>query len=290
MRRKFHPIAIGILLIVASLRTTTATAQQPQSTTDDPPAYHVQFQHDLPDLIGDLLKTERGDPLRQAAIPSSEWYSATVRRRMGSWGPIARRYPPIPGLEHRSVDWCRERTVAVGLRYLGRDYQHHHVPDWNPPAGWPWKPVSSGTNGRGVDCSNFTGFVFNQGFGIRISTDVEKQSEQRTAETDLDRPWPIRRIELPEHYPDRLRTLKTGDLLYISGRPGGPITHVVIWVGSIGRSPDDTPLVLDSHGSGVVDAHGRSIPAGVQLRPFREHSWYNRSASHAHRIFHTPSS
>ncbi len=43
---------------------------------------------------------------------------------------------------------------------------------------------------------------------------------------------------------------------------------------------------MDSHGSGVEDEHGRPIPCGVHLRPFRESSWYNRCASHAHRVFH----
>jgi hypothetical protein len=42
--------------------------------------------------------------------------------------------------------------------------------------------------------------------------------------------------------------------------------------------------VIDSHGEGVKDANGNSIPPGIHLRPFREDSWYNRSASHAHRF------
>lgn len=284
MRRGVARMGFGWLLVVPCL-VSAATAQQPRPATDEHRASDVRFHHNLPDLIGDLRSTERGDPLLQTAIPASEWYSASVRRRMGAWGPIARRYPTLPDLDRRSVAWRRERAVAVGLRFLGYDYQHHHVPDWNPPAGWPWKPVGSGKNGRGVDCSNFTGFVLNQGFGLRISTDVVKQSEQLWAETSDGRRRPIQRIELPESYEDRIRTLKTGDLLYVSGRPGGAITHVVIWVGPIGHSPDGVPLVLDSHGSGVRDADGRTIPAGVQLRPFREKSWYNQSAHHAHRIF-----
>src|SRR5262245_28140682 len=65
---------------------------------------------------------------------------------------------------------------------------------------------------------------------------------------------------------------------------GKEISHVVIWVGGVGRGPDVTPLILDSHGGGVKDANGASIPCGIQLRPFRERSWYNESASHAIRI------
>jgi hypothetical protein len=68
----------------------------------------------------------------------------------------------------------------------------------------------------------------------------------------------------------------------------GHVSHVVIWVGPIGRAPDGTPLVIESHGSGVRDGNGQTIPCGVQLRPFREDSWYNRSASHVARVFHDP--
>jgi hypothetical protein len=76
----------------------------------------------------------------------------------------------------------------------------------------------------------------------------------------------------------------TGDLVSIRNR-SGKISHVVIWVGAIGRSPDGTPLIIDSHGEDVRDSNGEAIPCGVQLRPFRENSWYNQSASHALRIF-----
>ena len=57
------------------------------------------------------------------------------------------------------------------------------------------------------------------------------------------------------------------------------------WVGSVGRSASGVPLIIDSHGNGVLDDRGQPIPCGVQLRPFRRDSWYNRCASHAHRIF-----
>jgi hypothetical protein len=81
-----------------------------------------------------------------------------------------------------------------------------------------------------------------------------------------------------------LKALRTGDLVFIRNR-SGKISHVVIWVGPIGRAPDGVPLVIDSHGDDVRDSDGQPIPCGVQLRPFRENSWYNRSASHALRIF-----
>ena len=60
---------------------------------------------------------------------------------------------------------------------------------------------------------------------------------------------------------------------------------MTLWVGSLGQSPDSTPLILDSHGETVRDNQKKPIPTGVQLRPYRESSWYNRSASHALRVF-----
>jgi cell wall-associated NlpC family hydrolase len=178
-------------------------------------------------------------------------------------------------------------VVAVALRFLGYGYQHHHIPDWDPPRNWPWKPTAIGHNGKGVDCSNFTGFVYNLGFGIGLNTDVVRQAEEHEARMHTvgwARNWPLRRVELPESYDERIRILRTGDLLFIRSNRG-QISHVVIWVGPIGQSPDGLPLILDSHGEGVRDCNGQPIPCGIHLRPFRENSWYNHSAAHALRIF-----
>ena len=119
-----------------------------------------------------------------------------------------------------------------------------------------------------------------------MSSAIRQQAEIGLALEGRHESISIRSIELPRQYEKRQKLLCTGDLVYIRGREDGPITHVVIWVGSVGRAASGVPLVIDSHGSGVADDDGRPIPCGVQLRPFREHSWYNRCASHAHRIFH----
>lgn len=263
--------------LVGSLRA----AARRQAPSD----YRLEYRHGLDDLIGDLLQGERGDPRRQSQTPYGEWYSHGVRHRYGAWGPAARRYQPLEGLERRSVEWQRERVIATAARFIGYGYQHHHIPDWDPPAGWPWKETCVGHNGKGFDCSNFTSFVYNQGFGIHMSSAVKRQSELHAAAERGDRLVTLRRVELPGDYQARIETLRAGDLLYIRGREDGPITHVVLWVGELGRSESGLPLVLDSHGAGVDDDHGQPIPCGVHLRPFRDKSWYNRCASHAHRVF-----
>ncbi|WP_437227256.1 NlpC/P60 family protein [Planctomicrobium sp. SH661] len=247
--------------------------------------YRVEFTTPREELIADLKESERGNFRFEAEVPHEEWYSRRVRERWGSWGPVARHYPPVPGIEQWSTEAKRERVIAVAMRFLGYGYQHHHIPDWDPPREWPWKESCVGHNGRGVDCSNFTGFVFNQGFGLRFNTEVKHQSEQQSVEgPGRERVTPLQRIELPESYQERVQTLRTGDLLFIRSDVGN-ISHVVLWVGSIGRSTDETPLIIDSHGGEVKDSEGNKIPCGIHLRPFREGSWYSHSASHALRVF-----
>ena len=48
----------------------------------------------------------------------------------------------------KSVEWKRERLVASGARFLGYEYQHHHIFDWDPPAGWPWNSCCTGHQGK----------------------------------------------------------------------------------------------------------------------------------------------
>jgi hypothetical protein len=121
-------------------------------------------------------------------------------------------------------------------------------------------------------------------FFRRLSTDVHRNSAERVARMGGERrAVRLDVIALPSSYDERTASLRTGDLVFIRKR-GGTISHVVIWVGPIGRAPDGIPRVIDSHGQDVRDCDGRPIPCGVQLRPFREDSRYNRRASHALRI------
>jgi cell wall-associated NlpC family hydrolase len=283
-RRALKALAFwgGAPLLASALR---ASDQQIASAPADP-SYRIEFTNSLAELIGDLEHTDRGDPHRESSLPHSEWYTDETRRRFHGWGPKPRSYAPLANLGSAPLQWKRERVVATAARFLGYGYQHHHIPDWNPPPRWPWKETCVGHNGKGVDCSNLTSFVYNQGFGIRMSSAIHRQAESHLALEERHESISIHTIDLPESYELRQQILRTGDLVYIRGRVDGPITHVVIWVGSVGRAPSGVPLVIDSHGSGVEDDWGRPIACGVQLRPFREHSWYNRCASHAHRIFH----
>ena len=273
--------------LVCSLMLAFATAllSGADKDKDYKSPYAVKFTYPVKELIADLERGERGDPRRESSIPQEDWYARHVRERFGAWGPPARRYPAPEGILDKPITWKRERTIAVALRFLGYGYQHHHVPDWDPPKEWPWKETRVGHNGKGVDCSNFTAFVYNQGFGIKPTGAVKEQSAAREFPGPVEgRRTSVRRIELPRAYDEMVKALKTGDLVYIRNRDK-EIAHVVLWVGAIGQAPDRQPLIIDSHGDGVKDANDMAIPCGIHLRPFRNDSWYHRSASHALRVW-----
>lgn len=257
------------------------------SADDYQSPYRLQLTIPEGELIGDILG-ERGDPKRSSRLPFHEWYTRKTEHAWGSWGPPQRHYP-APNLPRHDAEFKRQRVLAIAARYIGYSYQHHHIPDWDPPANWAWKEVKSGRNGKGVDCSNFTTFVYNLGFGIRPSAAIGKQAEATSFPGPNDELVFARKIELPPEKDQLSTVLRPGDLLFIRGKPEGEVTHVVLWVGRYGAmadgSPSDKPLIMDSHGQGVHDANGNPIPNGIHLRPFAPGSWYFKCASHAHRIF-----
>lgn len=281
---QWHWFVGCIFLVVGIVLPTWVRSDPPKKVTYQSP-YSVTFKHPLKELIADLDAGERGNPHQQSSVSHADWYLPTIRERYGAWGPPTKHYAAPVNVLDKSVAWKRERTIAVGLRLLGYGYQHHHVPDWDPPAEWPWKETSVGHNGKGVDCSNFSAFVYNLGFGLKPTGNVKKQAALTVFPGPGEgRTTAVRHVKLPDSYPELLKTLQTGDLLFIRNRDQ-EIAHVVLWVGAIGSSPDGTPLVLDSHGNRVKDRNGALIPAGIYLRPFRENSWYYQSASHALRIW-----
>jgi hypothetical protein len=277
---------IALVLLVGWLPLEDVRGQDKDAAYRSP--YSVEFTIALKELTADFDKGLRGDPTQESSVAFANWYSGDVRAKYGVWGPPARHYPPPDGLAQRSLEWKQQRVIAVALRFQGYGYQHHHVPDWNPPADWPWKKVKSGHNGKGVDCSNFTAFAYNLALGLKTTGDVKKQSGvMEIAGPGKNETTRVQRIEKPATYKDLVKTLRTGDLLFIRNKEM-EISHVVLWVGPIGKAPDNTPLILDSHGDGVKDSRGESIPDGVQLRPFHERSWYYNSSSHALRVLHAP--
>lgn len=247
--------------------------------------YQLQLRHSEQELTTGFNQVPWTSPDLESDIPHHEWYSHTVRQKLGSWGPHARQYPAAPGLERRSVEWLQDRVIFSAARWIGLPYQHHHIPSWNPPEGWPWKQVAYGKNSPGIDCSNFSSFNYNYGLGIKLDTGIKQQAERTAVRGPGGRGiLQLERIE-KTGYDELIQTLQPADLLYIRNN-GGKLAHVIMFLGQAATSPDGTPLIIDSTGGGHVDCNDNAIPIGVHLRPFSPKSWYYNSFAHAHRIVH----
>lgn len=277
-------------VLVLAFHAAMAAAAPAQTSPAAPPAYQSPYRLALDfsdqELLADLAG-QRGDPRFSSQVPFAQWYSPATKAAYGAWGPPARHYP-APVLKRRDADFLRQRVLAVAARYVGYSYQHHHLPDWHPPADWPAKPVESAP-GKGVDCSNFTSFVYNLALGIVPTSECESQSKLTAVPgPGPGRTSPVRRIELPDDRGRLSDVLQPADLLFVRGENTETVTHVVLWLGRCGvladGSPAEHPLVIDSHGSGARDQQGGDIPAGVYLRPVRPGYWYARRATHALRI------
>jgi cell wall-associated NlpC family hydrolase len=267
------------LLLIFIALTSSLLAQREYKSP-----YKVDFSFKEEELIGDLLKGPRADWKDHASVPYADWYNPANQTRWIHRGPAAKHFNPPAGLASKSPQWSRERIIATGMRFIGYSYQHHHVPDWEPPADWPRDAEQKTAPGKGLDCSNFSAFAYNLALGIKPTGDIKDQSEMTEVKgPGPNRSIPVKRIELPKNHADFEKELLTGDLLYVKNSKG-TLSHVVLWVGKIGKSPDGTPLILDSTGGGNYDANNNEIPDGIQLRAFTARSWYFKQASHVLRI------
>jgi len=279
--RQSFPLALIISL--SSILTFGMGTASSQAGYQSP--YSIDFKAPLGELCAIDSTAPRNDKRLQSRFPYEEWYSEKVLKEYGVWGPPPRHYPALEGFESIPIHWKRQRVLAVAYNLIGLPYQHHHIPDWDPPADWPWKPVAYGRNSKGLDCSDFTSWVYNYGLGVHLNSDVHKQAEEtQIAGPGGEGTMQLTIIEDEEGYDDLITRLKAGDLLFIRHKTDEVVSHVIMWVGEYGKSPDGTPLVIDCTGPDHKDSNGNAIPLGVQLRPFTKDSWYYMRFSHAHRI------
>lgn len=274
-----------LFLILLGLIIQIVNSQDVFSQTDYVSPYSIKYTFSRDSLIYDLLNTERGDYKQSSTTDYADWYSNSVKKKYGVWGPATKQYDTPEIIKGKSAEWMRERLIATASLFLGYGYQHHHIPDWDPPSGWPWKKVCMGKNGKGVDCSNFTAFIYNVGFGIKLNSNTLKQSQMlNLSELSNGLVENAEIINEPATYEDFVNTFKPGDLLFIKAANNKPVSHVIVWLGYMGDSPDGTPLIMDSHGAEVKDSNGNTIPCGIHIRPFEKTSWYYNKFSHAIRI------
>ncbi len=281
-RELLKQLALSGAIIHLPLGAQTLVAQEPEARPYKSP-YKLEFRHSTVSLGEGFDRKPWNSPELQSEIPHREWYSEKVRTQYGVWGPPARQYPAQPEIEMNSVEWLQERVIHVASRWIGTPYQHHHIPSWQPPEGWPWKKVAYGRNSKGIDCSNFSSFYYNYSLGIKLNTGISQQAENLKIRGPGGRGIIEAKRLAVTKYDQVLKILEPADLLYIRNNTG-KLAHVVMFLGRVGQSPDQTPLVIDSTGGGHKDCNGNGIPIGVHIRPFDQNSWYAKNLSHIHRI------
>src|SRR4051812_22998222 len=97
-----RPRRVGVIAWLAVLLTASASAGRPVlgplALAEAPRAYRtpyrVEFTVPRGELVGDVERTERGDPRLEAEVSHEHWYSPATLRRWHGWGPPARSYPP----------------------------------------------------------------------------------------------------------------------------------------------------------------------------------------------------
>jgi hypothetical protein len=209
------------------------------------------------------------DAMPHSQVPPADWYQQRDGHYLnGGWGPEPLALPPVavpPDAGCDATTWRQERILSAALHYIndpgnpqGLQYRQHHIPDWDPQTSTEsaaaaasdqqdGKSPESWGPGRGLDCSNFTAWVYNYGLGIKFGGSVGKQYAGTAGPMG-------QRIPAPGPF-------QPGDLLYL--HPDGNTTtasHVVIYL--------DDNHVIDSR----LNAQG---VAGVQVR--QREGWY-RSA------------
>lgn len=201
------------------------------------------------------------------------------------------------------LNWATQRLMGVAQSMIGTAYQHLHLPDFDPalvspPGSFSWSEVSNkallqssqqllagqpgtqanpyqaqyGVPAPGIDCTDFTAYLYNLALGYQLHSGVINQVEflsagglvggkaTATVVDDSGRAVQpsffygpnygiIDAINAPGSLNNLIDELQPGDLLYIGNK--GAILHVVMWLGPIGLnldgSPSSVPLVISSH-------------------------------------------
>ena len=248
--------------------------------------YRFRFTVPVDSLIPDMAGS-RGVVSNWANVSFSNWYSTSTRNTYGSWGPRCKGMSvPTTDILAWPLDLRRQRLFAFAQRYIGLRYQHHHLPEWDPPADWPWDPACTPAITPGADCSNFTGWIYNWCYGIQVDTDIDVQAVETSIPLTGGGTVTVERISKPSGgFNALVAALQPGDLCFVySSSSSSTIVHVYMWLGTVGTGPSAQPLVLDATSSEPNNFYGARIPCGVQIRPFTSDSWYYTRFSHAHRL------
>ena len=169
-------------------------------------AIHANFSEDCADKLTRFQVTLERDFAERDRIPQSPYGAdlpfAEWEPTWGAWGPPATRYPRVRVPEEFSRapdlrrDWLEARVVSAARRFLGVPFQKRHV----PAAG-------------GLDCSNFTAWVYNYALGLNVDSNIFKQSERAGRLLGANESW------------------RPGDLIFLLTKDHSRIVHVAIYLG-----------------------------------------------------------
>ena len=236
------------------------------------------------------------------------------------WGPKPIQYPLVKILKScNKVKWQHKRILAVidKIVKMKLNYCHHHSPMWTPEEA-DRKTTGNTTGGdtdqggkcseeglkhlkgaagfRGIDCTHFTSYVYNYGFGCYQVTLTGDQACGPNAPGGI----------LPFTVDEQDKFLP-GDLLYIAKKGSAhplQISHGILWTGYkmsqkgefseeklIENMPENQKKAVIEYIEArkaankpvyvIADSHG----AGPNYRPFA--GWYTNSFSHARRLIKT---
>ncbi len=203
--------------------------------------------------------------------------------------------------------WKAQRLLAAATSLIGTPYQHLHLPQFDPAntgqGNFQWSPVSDkstlktsqmlisgssqpvvsnpyekiyGQPAGGIDCTDFSAYIYNLALGIQMHSGVANQITFTTngnptvgnlgpnsipsatvLNPDGSAITPVffksptfgeTQINQPGSLSSLTDKLQTGDLLYI-GNPTDGVLHVVVWLGIMGTDSagNSFPLVISSH-------------------------------------------
>ncbi len=237
-------LLIVIVCLVILLISIPQQATAPHTRLCATPSSHLWFTY--------------RDALPQTPTPPDQWYDQDWT---GGWGPKPAQYP-VPTAPYPSI-------TDIARHYLELRYQHHHIPAWDPSATLTGKPNES----PGLDCSNFTSWVYNYGRGIRFTSDIHQQAAMYEHPHTNANGQPVYMTRIDRPTPTTLPTLQSGDLLYFwrSLPTGGQeISHVAMFTQYLGT----VPYIIDSHGVGVTEHPLTGAKDG----------WYEHHFDHAIRL------
>lgn len=263
---------------------------------------------------GNCVTTLTSDFAGRDALPQSTAPDWQTTAAAGTWGPRAVSLPTVSvPAGCPTLNWQQQRVLAVINKYVNAElnYCHHHIPGWLPPddssqpnpkfrVSTPGSAMTCTANRtdaggnivwQGVDCSDFTSWVYNYAFGIPTGGAVMPTGIGQQACDPSVAPG----VALNYNYTNitgviAAGKLQPGDLLYIMGSNSLQITHVITWIGQqVGAGFDQSRLAPDAAsyvGKGqsltgawvIADSHYN----GPDYRPFL--GWYQASVSHVRRI------